>query len=39
MSTKIITVKCRKSLQRVNVNDFQRIHYLQNKVHPQIPKY
>ncbi len=39
MSKKIITVKCRKSLQRVNVNDFKRIHYLKNKVHPEIPKF
>ena len=39
MSKKIITVKCRKSLLRVNVNDFKCIHYLQTKKHPQIPKF
>ena len=39
MSKKIITVKCRESVQRVNVSDFKRIHYLKNKVHPEIPKF
>lgn len=39
MTKKIITVKCKKSMHKVNVVDFKKIHYIAVKVRPQIPKF
>jgi hypothetical protein len=39
MTKKIITVKCRKTCQRVHVADFKEIHYKIVKKYPDIPKF